>query len=360
MVGEIAKIIREIHARGVPVVLVEQNASLALKLASYGYVLETGHVALEGPAARLNEHDHVRKGLSRRLMPMPWRPADLLWERWMAAAGRAWAAGRHAEAAELWRAARAGAEAFAGADPRRATGLDALGSLALGTGDRAAARRHWRDALVAWDAALPWVEAMAVVEGARQLQLPCQARGTPSPGPIRRSCGGAIVAPWPPPSAGSEANLGALDGDRAALGEALVARRAAFGSARVRGLGHRRPARHAARRAAARQVRRLPAPASGRRASPAGRRPCSRPCSTPGRRRRHRGGARPRSGRAGSPDRRAGTTWRGSGPGRRTAVGARRRRSRAAPPSLIAVSTTSPRIGPHRVAMPPTITQIST
>ena len=61
MVGEIAKIIREIHARGVPVVLVEQNASLALKLASYGYVLETGHVALEGPAARLNEHDHVRK-----------------------------------------------------------------------------------------------------------------------------------------------------------------------------------------------------------------------------------------------------------------------------------------------------------
>ena len=61
MVGEIAKIIREIHARGVPVVLVEQNASLALKLASYGYVLETGRVALEGPAARLNEHDHVRK-----------------------------------------------------------------------------------------------------------------------------------------------------------------------------------------------------------------------------------------------------------------------------------------------------------
>jgi len=61
MVQEIGKIIREIHQRGVPVVLVEQNASLALKLASYGYVLETGRIALEGPAAELNEHDHVRK-----------------------------------------------------------------------------------------------------------------------------------------------------------------------------------------------------------------------------------------------------------------------------------------------------------
>jgi len=61
MVQEIAKIIREIHDRGVPVVLVEQNASLALRLASYGYVLETGRIALEGPAAELHEHDHVRK-----------------------------------------------------------------------------------------------------------------------------------------------------------------------------------------------------------------------------------------------------------------------------------------------------------
>ena len=61
LVQEIGKIIREIHDRGVPVVLVEQNASLALKLASYGYVLETGRIALEGPAAELNEHDHVRK-----------------------------------------------------------------------------------------------------------------------------------------------------------------------------------------------------------------------------------------------------------------------------------------------------------
>ena len=161
-------------------------------------------------------------------MPMPWRPADLLWERWMAAAGRAWAAGRHAEAAELWRAARAGAEAFAGADPRRATGLDALGSLALGAGDRAAARRHWRDALVAWDAALPWVEAMAVVEGARSSSFHARlvARHPGSyPEIVRRRHRRTLAAA----RAGSEANLGALDGDRAALGEALAARCAAFG-----------------------------------------------------------------------------------------------------------------------------------
>ena len=61
LVQEIAKIIREIHERGVPVILVEQNAGLALRLASYGYVLETGRIAIEGPAAELHEHEHVKK-----------------------------------------------------------------------------------------------------------------------------------------------------------------------------------------------------------------------------------------------------------------------------------------------------------
>ncbi len=61
MVQEIAKIVVDINAKGVPVVLVEQNAELALRLARYGYVLETGRVALEGPAVELHEHAHVRK-----------------------------------------------------------------------------------------------------------------------------------------------------------------------------------------------------------------------------------------------------------------------------------------------------------
>jgi len=61
LVQEIAGIIVEIADRGVPVVLVEQNAELALRLARYAYVLETGHVALEGPARELRQSDHVRR-----------------------------------------------------------------------------------------------------------------------------------------------------------------------------------------------------------------------------------------------------------------------------------------------------------
>ena len=61
MVAEIARIVEAIAARGVPVVLVEQNAELALRLAGYAYVFETGSVALHGPAAELHDNAHVRK-----------------------------------------------------------------------------------------------------------------------------------------------------------------------------------------------------------------------------------------------------------------------------------------------------------
>jgi len=60
IVEEIAVIIEDINARGVTVVLVEQNAGLALDLASYAYVLETGTMALEGPAKELHDNEHVR------------------------------------------------------------------------------------------------------------------------------------------------------------------------------------------------------------------------------------------------------------------------------------------------------------
>jgi branched-chain amino acid transport system ATP-binding protein len=46
---------------GVPVILVEQNAEVALRLADYAYVLETGAIALEGDATELHENDHVRR-----------------------------------------------------------------------------------------------------------------------------------------------------------------------------------------------------------------------------------------------------------------------------------------------------------
>ena len=58
---EIAKIIKEIHAEGRTVVLVEQNARLALSLAQKGYVLETGSVVLEDDAKALLENDKVQE-----------------------------------------------------------------------------------------------------------------------------------------------------------------------------------------------------------------------------------------------------------------------------------------------------------
>jgi branched-chain amino acid transport system ATP-binding protein len=62
LVQEIGRMIAAINRdRGVPVVLVEQNAALALELAGHAYVLETGAVALEGPAAELRTNDHVRR-----------------------------------------------------------------------------------------------------------------------------------------------------------------------------------------------------------------------------------------------------------------------------------------------------------
>ncbi len=61
MVGEIAKIIREIHEAGTSVLLVEQNSRLALKLASRAYVLETGKIVIEGSAEELLHSEHVRK-----------------------------------------------------------------------------------------------------------------------------------------------------------------------------------------------------------------------------------------------------------------------------------------------------------
>jgi branched-chain amino acid transport system ATP-binding protein len=61
MTAEIGKIIRQISALDVSIILVEQNAMLALTLARYGYVLETGGIVLEGPAADLLRDEGVRK-----------------------------------------------------------------------------------------------------------------------------------------------------------------------------------------------------------------------------------------------------------------------------------------------------------
>jgi branched-chain amino acid transport system ATP-binding protein len=61
MCREIAKIIRDLHGAGRTIVLVEQNARLALALAQKGYVLETGSIVLEGDAKDLRQNEQVKR-----------------------------------------------------------------------------------------------------------------------------------------------------------------------------------------------------------------------------------------------------------------------------------------------------------
>jgi branched-chain amino acid transport system ATP-binding protein len=79
---EIAKIIREIHAMGRTIILVEQNARLALSLADRAYVMETGSIVIEGAAQDLRNDPQVQKSYigalallrSRRCQPGPYVP----------------------------------------------------------------------------------------------------------------------------------------------------------------------------------------------------------------------------------------------------------------------------------------------
>jgi branched-chain amino acid transport system ATP-binding protein len=61
LVREIFRTIREINQRGVTVLLVEQNAHMALSIAGRGYVLETGRVAIEDTAPRLLQNEDVKR-----------------------------------------------------------------------------------------------------------------------------------------------------------------------------------------------------------------------------------------------------------------------------------------------------------
>ncbi|MCQ9135858.1 MULTISPECIES: ABC transporter ATP-binding protein [Streptomyces] len=61
MVFRIAEVIREINAQGTAVLLVEQNAGMALSLADHAHVLEVGEIRLSGPADDLARTDAVRR-----------------------------------------------------------------------------------------------------------------------------------------------------------------------------------------------------------------------------------------------------------------------------------------------------------
>ncbi len=62
IVGELFEVITELKKqKGITILLVEQNAFAALRIADYGYVLENGSIALEGPGQELLGNDDVRK-----------------------------------------------------------------------------------------------------------------------------------------------------------------------------------------------------------------------------------------------------------------------------------------------------------
>ena len=55
------EIIQEVNKTGVAMLVVEQNANVSLSIADRGYVLSTGRIVLEGPAAELLANDDLRK-----------------------------------------------------------------------------------------------------------------------------------------------------------------------------------------------------------------------------------------------------------------------------------------------------------
>ncbi len=61
VVAEIGRAIRKLAARGLTIMLVEQNAAMALDLADRAYLLESGHVSLQGTATDLRQTDVVQK-----------------------------------------------------------------------------------------------------------------------------------------------------------------------------------------------------------------------------------------------------------------------------------------------------------
>ena len=61
IVREIFEIIKEINRQGVTILLIEQNANMALQIADLGYVLETGRITLSGPGRELLANEAVKK-----------------------------------------------------------------------------------------------------------------------------------------------------------------------------------------------------------------------------------------------------------------------------------------------------------
>lgn len=61
LVARIFEVIRDINQRGTTILLVEQNAAIALRIANHGYVLETGEIVLAGEAKRLLSEEKIKQ-----------------------------------------------------------------------------------------------------------------------------------------------------------------------------------------------------------------------------------------------------------------------------------------------------------
>ena len=61
LVEQIAELIKEINAQGVTVLLVEQNANMALKISDHGYIMETGNIVMDNPSDELLKDKDVRE-----------------------------------------------------------------------------------------------------------------------------------------------------------------------------------------------------------------------------------------------------------------------------------------------------------
>jgi branched-chain amino acid transport system ATP-binding protein len=61
IVERIFEVVERINQKGVTVLLVEQNAHIALQIAHRGYVIETGHVVMEGEAGRLSQDEYIKQ-----------------------------------------------------------------------------------------------------------------------------------------------------------------------------------------------------------------------------------------------------------------------------------------------------------
>ncbi|WP_404328232.1 ABC transporter ATP-binding protein [Mesobacillus maritimus] len=61
IIQDLAKILIELNQNGLAIILIEQNANVALKTANYGYVLETGNIILEDDTTELTDNDFIQK-----------------------------------------------------------------------------------------------------------------------------------------------------------------------------------------------------------------------------------------------------------------------------------------------------------